>query len=126
MNIERLKEVFLDEAFVKSLFELETVAEVQAALREKGIELTEEEILGVRDLLIKVEEGGISAEQLESWAAQAEDGELPEEMLELVSGGLLISSLLIGIAITTAATGVAVGTTVGIGAGVVSAIKNRW
>ena len=126
MNIERLKEVFLDEAFVKSLFELETVAEVQAALQEKGIELTEEEILGVRDLLIKVEEGGISAEQLESWAAQAEDGELPEEMLELVSGGLLISSLLIGIAITTAATGVAVGTTVGIGAGVVSAIKNRW
>ena len=126
MNIERLKEVFLDEAFVKSLFELETVAEVQAALREKGIELTEEEILGVRDLLIKVEEGGISAEQLESWAAQAEDGELPEEMLGLVSGGLLISSLLIGIAITTAATGVAVGTTVGIGAGVVSAIKNRW
>ena len=126
MNIERLKEVFLDEAFVKSLFELETVAEVLAALREKGVELSEEEILGVRDLLIKVEEGGISAEQLESWAAQAEDGELPEEMLELVSGGLLISSLLIGIAITTAATGVAVGTTVGIGAGVVSAIKNRW
>lgn len=126
MNIERLKKVFLDEAFVKSLFELETVAEVQAALREKGVELSEEEILGVRDLLIKVEEGGISAEQLESWAAQAEDGELPEEMLELVSGGLLISSLLIGIAITTAATGVAVGTTVGIGAGVVSAIKNRW
>ena len=126
MNIEKMKEVLSDETFFKSLFELETVAEVQAALREKGIELTEEEILGVRDLLIKVEEGGISAEQLESWAAQAEDGELTEEMLELVSGGLLISSLLIGIAITTAATGVAVGTTVGIGAGVVSAIKNRW
>ena len=126
MNIEKMKEVLSDEAFVKSLFELETVAEVQAALQEKGIELTEEEILGVRDLLIKVEEGGISAEQLESWVAQAEDGELPEEMLELVSGGLLISSLLIGIAITTAATGVAVGTTVGIGAGVVSAVKNRW
>ena len=126
MENYKMKEIFADEAFVKSLFELETVAEVQAALREKGIELTEEEILGVRDLLIKVEEGGISAEQLESWAAQAEDGELPEEMLELVSGGLLISSLLIGIAITTAATGVAVGTTVGIGAGVVSAIKNRW
>ena len=87
MNIERLKEVFLDEAFVKSLFELETVAEVQAALREKGIELTEEEILGVRDLMIKVEEGGISAEQLEKWAAQIESGELSEELLEQVSGG---------------------------------------
>lgn len=126
MNIEKMKEVFADEAFVKSLFELETVAEVQAALREKGVELSEDEILGVRELFLKVESGGISAEQLESWAAQAEDGELPEEMLGLVAGGLLISSLLIGIAITTAATGVAVGTTVGIGAGVVSAIKNRW
>ena len=126
MSKEKIREIFEDEAFVKEIFNLESIAEVQAALQEKGIELTEEEILGVRDLLIKVEEGGISAEQLESWAAQAEDGELPEEMLELVSGGLLISSLLIGIAITTAATGVAVGTTVGIGAGVVSAIKNRW
>lgn len=32
MNAERIKEAFSDEAFVKSLFELETVAEVQAAL----------------------------------------------------------------------------------------------
>ena len=43
MNMEKMKEVFSDEAFVKSLFELETAAEVQAALKEKGVELTEEE-----------------------------------------------------------------------------------
>lgn len=126
MGNYKMKEIFADEAFVKSLMELESAAEVQEALKEKGIELTEDDIMALRDIILKVEEGEISREQLESWAAQAEDGELPEEMLELVSGGLLISSLLIGIAITTAATGVAVGTTVGIGAGVVSAIKNRW
>lgn len=126
MENYKMKEIFADEAFVKSLMELESAAEVQEALKEKGIELTEDDIMALRDIILKVEEGEISREQLESWAAQAEDGELPEEMLELVSGGLLISSLLIGIAITTAATGVAVGTTVGIGAGVVSAIKNRW
>lgn len=126
MENYKMKEIFADEAFVKSLMELESAAEVQEALKEKGIELTEDDIMALRDIILKVEEGKISREQLESWAAQAEDGELPEEMLELVSGGLLISSLLIGIAITTAATGVAVGTTVGIGAGVVSAIKNRW
>ena len=41
----KIKEVFSDEAFVKGLFELESAAEVQAALKEKGIEMTEEEIL---------------------------------------------------------------------------------
>ena len=124
MNIERLKEVFLDEAFVKSLFELETVAEVQAALREKGIELTEEEILGVRDLLIKVEEGGISAEQLEKWGEQAESGELSEELLEQVSGG---SITLVGAAVVTLL--IRVGTAAAVAGliyGAAHAIKNRW
>ena len=32
MNIEKMKEVLSDEAFFKSLFELETVVEVQAWL----------------------------------------------------------------------------------------------
>ena len=88
MNIEKIKEVFADEAFVKSLFELESVGEVQAALKEKGVELTEEEILGIRELVAKVNSGEISAEQLEK-------GELPEELLEKVSGGLI--HLIVGI-----------------------------
>ena len=124
MNIERLKEVFLDEAFVKSLFELETVAEVQAALREKGIELTEEEILGVRDLMIKVEEGGISAEQLEKWAAQIESGELSEELLEQVSGGSIsIAAAAVVTFLIRAGTAAAVA---GLIYGAAHAIKNRW
>ena len=124
MNIEKMKEVFSDEAFVKSLFELETVAEVQAALREKGVELSEDEILGVRDLFLKVEGGEISAEQIEKWAAQIESGELSEELLEQVSGGCLT---LVGAAVVTflikAGTAAAVA---GLIYGAAHAIKNRW
>ena len=54
MNIEKIKEIFADEAFVKGLFELETAAEVQAALKEKGAELTEEEILAICEFFAKV------------------------------------------------------------------------
>ena len=32
MNMEKMKAVFADEAFIKQLFELETAAQVQAAL----------------------------------------------------------------------------------------------
>ena len=106
MNMEKLKEVFSDEAFVKSLFELETAAEVQAALQAKGVELTEEQILGIRDLLGEVEGVKISVEQLEQWAAQMESGELSDELLEQVSGG---SAMAVGLGLLIGAGVVAVG-----------------
>jgi hypothetical protein len=87
MNTENVKAAFADEAFVRSLLELDTVAEVQAALKEKDVELSEEEILGIRDLFLKVAEGEISVEQLES-------GELPEELLEQVAGGSIFLTLM--------------------------------
>jgi hypothetical protein len=37
---------------------------------------------------MKVKTGKITKEQLEKWTAQLENGELPEETLELVSGGI--------------------------------------
>lgn len=89
MNIERVKEVFADEAFAKSVFELETVSEVQAALKEKGIELSEEEITSIQDALMKVKTGEITKEQIEKWSVQLENGELSEEALEMVSGGTI-------------------------------------
>ena len=101
MNMDKMKEIFADEAFVKSLFELESAGEVQAALKEKGVELTEEQILGIRDLLGKVESGEISVEQMEQWTAQAESGELSEELLEQVSGGSVLGT--IGLALIGAA-----------------------
>ena len=39
MNMEKIKEVFADEAFVKSLAAMGNGADVRAALKEKGIEL---------------------------------------------------------------------------------------
>ena len=101
MNMEKIKEIFADEAFIKGLFELETAAEVQAALQAKGLELTEEDILGIREMLLKVADGEISVKQLEQWATQAERGELSEELLEQVSGGSVLGT--IGLALIGAA-----------------------
>ena len=124
MNIEKMKEVFSDEAFVKSLFELETAAEVQAALKEKGVELSEGEILGIRELFLKVEGGEISAEQLEKWVEQAESGELSEELLEQVSGG--ISTLVVAAVVTFLVRVGAAAAVAGVIYGTAHAIKNRW
>lgn len=127
MNMDKLKEVFADEAFVEGLLQLESAAEVQEALKEKDIEMTEDDIISLRDIMVKVESGEVSEEQLESWAAQAEEGEIPEKMLELVSGGVItITALLLGTLVTTlkmAAVGVgAAGVTVGAS----YAVRNRW
>ena len=127
MNMDKLKEVFADEAFVEGLLQLESAAEVQEALKEKDIEMTEDDIISLRDTMVKVESGEVSEEQLESWAAQAEEGEIPEKMLELVSGGVItITALVLGALVTTlkmAAVGVgAAGVTVGAS----YAVRNRW
>ena len=109
MNIERVKEVFADEAFAKSVFELETASEIQAALKEKGIELSEEEITSIQDVLMKVKNGEVTKEQIEKWSVQLENGELSEEALELVSGGsiTLIVLFVIQLALTGTAAGIA-------------------
>ena len=124
MNLEKVKAVFADEAFMKQLFELETAAQVQAALQEKGVELSENEILGVRELFLKVEGGEISAEQLEKWVEQAESGELSEELLEQVSGGSIsIAAAAVVTFLIKAGTAAAVA---GLIYGAAHAIKNRW
>ncbi|MDO4731005.1 MAG: Nif11-like leader peptide family natural product precursor [Clostridia bacterium] len=99
MNTEKMKEVFSDEAFVKSLFAMETAAEVQSALKEKGIEMSEEEILSVRELLGKVENGEINQAQLGTWQKQAGDGELSNELLEHIAAGYNYTGVGIGLMI---------------------------
>ena len=131
MNMEKMKEVFSDEAFVKSLFELDSAAEVQAALKEKGIEMTEDEILGIRDLLAKMESGEISAEQAEQWSKQAESGELPDEVLEQVAGGEIIIMAAVTITIGTILKWIGIGAAVGaaaggVAAGAIDAVERRW
>ena len=127
MNLEKVKAVFADEAFMKQLFEMETAAQVQAALKERGFELTEEEILGIRDFIIKVERGEISAEQLEKWAAQEENGELSEEALEQVAGGSIIGAIIAIIGTKAAITALitAAGAAIGAG-GAAAADRHGW
>ena len=127
MNLEKVKAVFADEAFMKQLFELETAAQVQAALKERGVELTEEEILGIRDFIIKVERGEISAEQLEKWAAQEENGELSEEALEQVAGGSIIGAIIAIIGTKAAITGLVTVAGAALGVGVAAAVdRHGW
>ena len=96
MNIETIRDVFSEEAFVKALFEMESVAEMQQALNNKGVQLSEEEVTGIRDFFAKVKSGEISREQLEEWSKLAENGELSEEMLEQVAGGGVLLCVLGG------------------------------
>ena len=88
MNEERIKEVFSDEEFVKELFSKETPEEAQAMLAEKDIDLTVEELIQLRELIIKK-------------AQQTDDNEeLGDDDLEDVAGGsvILLSIAVYGIA----------------------------
>ena len=68
MNEEKIREVFSDEKFVKSLMELETPEEVQKALAEKDIDLSVEDIKKIAELLQKKADGELSDDELESVA----------------------------------------------------------
>ena len=114
MNIEKVNEVFSDQQFVTSLFAMETVAEVQAALKEHGIDLTEQEILSIQNMLSKVESGEISADQMELLAKKTMDGELSDESLEQVAGGFVITAT---VALVTKVVCMTVMAAVGVGAG---------
>ena len=88
MDEKRIKEAFADEMFVKKLLELEEPAQVQAAFKEKGIELTETEVIAFRDEAVRL------AEKI------GLNGELSLEQLDEAAGGVFVSS--------TVATGLAV------------------
>ena len=114
MNMEKMKEVLSDEEFVKSLFELETPEEVQAALKEKEIELSTDEICQMRDFLSRYQEGTLTEEEKKAveLAGKYGEGELSEEELENVSGGCgVYIGLIIVVTVTTL---------------VIDAVRRRW
>ena len=89
MDEQKVKEVFSDEAFVKELVELDTPEEVQARLKEKGVDVSVEEIEQI-------------AKALQSQA----EGELDEDALEDVAGGIIFTTLVLSsIGIAAAITG---------------------
>ena len=85
--LDKLKEVLADEAYVKELAAMEKVEDVQTALEQKGVSLTKDELLRIRDAIVKAKENGVSAD------------ELSEDQLEGVAGGFeLIICGIIGVA----------------------------
>ena len=46
MSNEKILEVLKDEAFAKSILEMQTQEQVQAAFKERGIEISKEERIG--------------------------------------------------------------------------------
>ena len=81
MNEERIKEIFADEEFVKELFSKETPEEVQALLAEKDIDVSIEELVAIKNIIDK---------KLQA-AADGEDGEICDDDLENVAGGVLLT-----------------------------------
>ena len=77
MNGERVKEVLADEAFVKELLSRETPEEAQALLAEKDIDISVEELVNIKDIIVA---------KLQA-AEKGESAELTEEDLEAIAGG---------------------------------------
>jgi len=71
-TLVQLKEVLSDEKFVDELVNLETIDEVKEKLKEKNVDLTTEQI-----------------ETLKAKLVNRQEGELSEDDLEDVAGGLL-------------------------------------
>ena len=101
MNNKQIQKIFADEAFVRELMALEDNAAFQAALKEKGVEVTDEDVATIRNLQAKVD--GMTEEQRKQLA----DGELPEELLEEVSGGFVAAAIICGAFLTALGFGIA-------------------
>ena len=121
MDKQQIKAVFSDEAFVMEFLALETPEEVQAALKEKDIDMTESEIVDLRDEIIKQaqkaeEDGALSLEQLD----EAAGGVAPA--LIMVTATTLVAVSVVGTAAAAAGIGLAIG---GIAKGIGSLFQNR-
>ena len=90
---KKIQEVFSDEAFKNKLLLMEDEGDVQKALEEKGIEFSLDEIRRIKERAIKVQSGEASQEQAEPLA----DGELSEDELMDVAGGLDAEEFFLGI-----------------------------
>lgn len=81
-RLNQLQEKFKEDAFVEKLFSMETPENVQSLLHEEGLEFTLEEIAQLRDALVQALEKG-------------ENGELSDESLDGVAGGIINTGLIL-------------------------------
>ena len=81
---EKLKELFLSESFKKEAESVKTAEELQEVFRKNGLEMTIEEVV---DLCGKI------ARQMEA----GENGEISEDALEDVTGGIAWALIGLGV-----------------------------
>ena len=81
MNEQRMKEVLAEEGFVEGLLQMQEPEEVIAALGAKGLTISHDEVMALRDMLVKI---------LEKVAESG--GELSFEDLDEVAGGAYIAA----------------------------------
>jgi hypothetical protein len=89
MDKMKIEEIFSDKEFVKELVTLKDNAAVQAALKAKGLDLTEEKIAAIRESMAK-KASELSAEQLE----QISGGVSAEQMEQIGSYGSIAAGAL--------------------------------
>lgn len=89
MDNEKIKEVFSDDSFVASLMEMETAEDVQAALLEKEIDISLDEIASIRRVLSEQDDGEISDDDLEDVAG----GSLTAVVCGFIIGGAVSGGL---------------------------------
>jgi len=58
MNKERIKDLLADEGFVGDLLKLETPEEVQAAFKHKDVGISIDEVMQLKDFLVKAGQKG--------------------------------------------------------------------
>lgn len=104
MNEQAIRELFSDETFIASILAMETPEEVQKALAEKGLDLSLEEISAIKNTLTE------------------DEGELSEDDLENVAGGIALTTLICGLIIG----GAAAAGTVSLGKAVNGWTRRRW
>ena len=93
MDKEKLTEIFSNKEFVKSFFEPKNEEEVQKVLKEKGIDLSLQEIQKMREMLIQKKNGELSDEELEAVSG----GGFGDSFLKCLQVAQVISELIEGI-----------------------------
>lgn len=80
----KLKEAFNDKGFVEKVSALDTPEEVQAALKERGIDFSVEEVVALREAVEKAGERGddLTDEELE----EITGGVSPTPIIPLITG----------------------------------------
>ena len=79
MDENKNKEVVADEAFMKNLFELDEPEDVISAFKAKGIELSADDVLQMRDVIKAMSEG----DELEDVAGGGHWNEVGKAFIEV-------------------------------------------